>query len=130
MTLEDRVLNVLQWLDERAENSTSYGHHCHAYEVAARRLRDALGYNRAVAHPVGLDMLRKMADRQRGLGMPPRPIVRPEGSNADEWNVFLEEYTGHGNSFIAVQIAEAIEDAERRGSSHLPQEREANSDAR
>lgn len=33
---------ILMWLDERAKNSTSFGSHCHAYEVAARKLRDAL----------------------------------------------------------------------------------------
>lgn len=46
MTLEQRIQSVLRWLDERAENSTSYGHHCHAYEVAARRLREALAEDR------------------------------------------------------------------------------------
>lgn len=33
---------VLDWLDERAKNSTSHGSHCHAYEVAARKLLAAL----------------------------------------------------------------------------------------
>lgn len=37
------VLDVLAWLDERARNSTSYGSHADAYEIAARRLREALG---------------------------------------------------------------------------------------
>jgi hypothetical protein len=37
-----KVRDVLAWLDERAKNSTSFGSHCHAYEVAARKLRDAL----------------------------------------------------------------------------------------
>jgi hypothetical protein len=36
------VREVLAWLEERAQNSTSYGHHCHAYEIAARKLREAL----------------------------------------------------------------------------------------
>ena len=47
---------------------------------------------------------------------------RPAGSNADEWHLFLCEYlcdrpngAGDGLAFIAVQIAEAIDDAERRG---------------
>jgi hypothetical protein len=40
--VEKKVKEVLAWLDERAKNSTSYGHHCHAYEVAARKLREAL----------------------------------------------------------------------------------------
>lgn len=39
-------------------------------------------------------------------------MKRPTGPNADEWALFLEEYEG-GRSFIAVQIAEAIEAAER-----------------
>jgi hypothetical protein len=34
---------VLTWLDERARNSRSYGSHADAYEIAARRLREALG---------------------------------------------------------------------------------------
>ena len=63
---------------------------------------------------VALEMLRKMVDRQRGPGMPPKPIMRPTGSNADEWNCFLSEHL-NSTSFLAVQIAEAIEDAERRG---------------
>jgi hypothetical protein len=36
------VSEVLAWLEERAENSTSFGSHCHAYEVAARKLREAM----------------------------------------------------------------------------------------
>jgi hypothetical protein len=40
---EEKVRDVLAWLDERARNSTSFGNHSHAYEVAARKLRDALG---------------------------------------------------------------------------------------
>lgn len=39
---EKKVREVLAWLDERARNSTSFGSHCHAYEVAARKLREAL----------------------------------------------------------------------------------------
>jgi hypothetical protein len=39
---EKKVREVLAWLDERARNSTSHGSHCHAYEVAARKLREAL----------------------------------------------------------------------------------------
>lgn len=38
----ERVREVLAWLDDRAENSTSFGSHCHAYEIAARKLREAL----------------------------------------------------------------------------------------
>lgn len=37
-----RVVAVLQWLDERGRNSTSYGSHADAYEIAARRLREAV----------------------------------------------------------------------------------------
>lgn len=45
---------------------------------------------------------------------------RPAGSNADEWHLFLTEYCCNrpnqvnGMTYIAVQIAEAIETAERR----------------
>ena len=38
-----RVVGVLAWLDERGRNSTSYGSHADAYEIAARKLREALG---------------------------------------------------------------------------------------
>jgi len=37
--------------------------------------------------------------------------LRPVGSNADEWCVFLEAHP-NARAFVAVQIAEAIEDAE------------------
>jgi hypothetical protein len=46
---------------------------------------------------------------------------RPEGSNADEWHLFLTVYAAEranqiiGLSFLAVQIAEAIEEAQERG---------------
>ena len=39
---------------------------------------------------------------------------RPIGSNADEWHLFLSEHNGL-LGYLAVQIAEAIEEAERRG---------------
>lgn len=39
---ENAVREALAWMEERAENSTGFGHHCHAYEVAARKLREAL----------------------------------------------------------------------------------------
>lgn len=39
---------------------------------------------------------------------------RPLGSNADEWNLFLSE-NKDGIPYQSVQIAEAIEEAERRG---------------
>lgn len=42
------------------------------------------------------------------------PALRPLGSNADEWHLFLTENTD-ALAFLAVQIAEAIEDGERRG---------------
>jgi hypothetical protein len=42
-SFDDAIIReVLAWLEERAKNSTSFGHHCHAYEVAARRLRIAI----------------------------------------------------------------------------------------
>jgi len=34
---------VLSWLDERGRNSRSFGSHADAYEIAARKLREALG---------------------------------------------------------------------------------------
>jgi hypothetical protein len=57
--------------------------------------------------------------RACGRGNAPLPLrtrpTRPAGSNADEWNLFLEEVIGRSNSYLAVQIAEAIDDAVRRG---------------
>jgi len=41
--IDSRVVAHLMWLDERARNSASYGSHADAYEIAARRLREALG---------------------------------------------------------------------------------------
>lgn len=47
--------------------------------------------------------------------------TRPKDSNADAWHLFLSEYldaranSPSGLTFMAVQIAEAIDDAERRG---------------
>jgi len=46
---------------------------------------------------------------------------RPEGNNADEWHLFLSEYLDNratfpnGMTFMAVQIAEAIDAAYRLG---------------
>lgn len=46
--------------------------------------------------------------------------LRPKGNNADEWHLFLSEWLDNsatcpnGMTFMAVQIAEAIDDAERR----------------
>ena len=34
--------DALAWMEERAQNSTSYGSHCHAYEIAAKKLREAM----------------------------------------------------------------------------------------
>lgn len=34
---------VLMWLDERGRNSRSFGSHADAYEIAARKLREAMG---------------------------------------------------------------------------------------
>ena len=42
------------------------------------------------------------------------PAQRPLGSNADEWNLFVSEHKDEP-AFLAVQIAEAIEEAEARG---------------
>lgn len=42
------------------------------------------------------------------------PAQRPLGSNADEWHLFLSE-NADALAYLAVQIAEAIEDAESRG---------------
>jgi hypothetical protein len=42
------------------------------------------------------------------------PAQRPLGSNADEWHLFLAE-NKEALPYLAVQIAEAIEEAERRG---------------
>lgn len=46
------------------------------------------------------------------MGKQMQTQIRPAGSNADEWAVLLEEYDG-SRGFVAVQIAEAIEEAER-----------------
>jgi hypothetical protein len=53
--------------------------------------------------------------------------TRPKDSNADAWHLFLSAYldaranSPSGLTFMAVQIADAIDDAERRGaSSNLP----------
>lgn len=42
---------VLTWLDERGRNSRSFGSHADAYEIAARRLREALGTTLSPAAP-------------------------------------------------------------------------------
>ena len=42
------------------------------------------------------------------------PAQRPLGSNADEWNLFVDE-NKQNPAYLAVQIGEAIEEAERRG---------------
>jgi hypothetical protein len=48
------------------------------------------------------------------------PPKRPQGSNADEWRLFLSAYVDSratifdGLSFVAVQIAEAIEGMRER----------------
>lgn len=42
------------------------------------------------------------------------PAQRPLGSNADEWNLFVDE-SKDNSAYLAVQIAEAIDEAERRG---------------
>lgn len=45
------------------------------------------------------------------------PAQRPLGANADEWHLFLEE-NKDALPFLAVQIAEAIEEAEKRGAQY------------
>jgi hypothetical protein len=42
------------------------------------------------------------------------PAERPLGSNADEWNLFISE-NKDASGYLCVQIAEAIDEAERRG---------------
>jgi hypothetical protein len=42
------------------------------------------------------------------------PAQRPLGSNADEWNLFVSE-NKESSAYLAVQISEAIEEAESRG---------------
>ena len=46
------------------------------------------------------------------------PAQRPLGSNADEWNLFLSE-NREATAYLAVQVAEAIEEAETRGHPHF-----------
>lgn len=41
--VDRRVVAVLMWLDERGRNSRSFGSHADAYEIAARKLREAIG---------------------------------------------------------------------------------------
>lgn len=41
--MEHRVRDVLTWMEERGRNSRSFGSHADAYEIAARKLREALG---------------------------------------------------------------------------------------
>ena len=43
------------------------------------------------------------------------PAQRPLGSNADEWHLFLSENKECNAGYFAVQIAEAIDEAEQRG---------------
>ncbi len=50
------------------------------------------------------------------------PAQRPLGSNADEWHLFVEE-NKDSSTYLAVQIAEAIDDAERRGARDALKER-------
>src|SRR5690606_27629603 len=55
----------------------------------------------------------RSAGRRVTMTHTPGVWPRPAGNNADEWAVFLSEYEG-AISYVAVQIAEAIDDAERR----------------
>ncbi len=47
------------------------------------------------------------------------PAQRPLGSNADEWLLFLTE-NKDALSYLAVQIAEAIDEAQRTGRQYDP----------
>lgn len=38
---------------------------------------------------------------------------RPKTSNADEWQMWLQEHAGSGAAYIAVQIVEAIEEHQK-----------------
>lgn len=49
--IDRRVVEVLTWMDERGRNSRSFGSHADAYEIAARRLREALGTTLSLAAP-------------------------------------------------------------------------------
>lgn len=40
--VDDQWAGVLSWLDERSRNSRSFGSHADAYEIAARKLREAM----------------------------------------------------------------------------------------
>lgn len=40
--VDARVVGVLTWMDERGRNWRSFGSHADAYEIAARKLREAL----------------------------------------------------------------------------------------
>jgi hypothetical protein len=43
MTPSPTIREVLDWMEERSRNSRSYGSHADAYEIAARKLREAMG---------------------------------------------------------------------------------------
>lgn len=64
-------------------------------------------------HPFFQEQQRQTAEFVAGL----RAAQRPSGSNADEWHLFLTEYCDNratqpsGMTYVAVQIAEAIEQA-------------------
>lgn len=42
------------------------------------------------------------------------PLARPTGNNADEWAAWLSENIDAGIAFLAVQIAEAMDESEER----------------
>lgn len=49
-----------------------------------------------------------------GAGLLPSAIApRPATSNADEWQLWLEEHAASGSAYLAVQIVEAIEEHQR-----------------
>lgn len=45
--VDSQWAGVLTWLDERARNSQSFGSHADAYEIAARKLREAINPSEA-----------------------------------------------------------------------------------
>lgn len=69
-------------------------------------------------HPEAVSYRQQQDEAWRQMFAQPY-IGRPEGSNADHWHLFLSEHKD-ALPYVAVQIAEAIEDAERRGSYKLP----------
>lgn len=72
--VDSQWAGVLSWLDERGRNSRSFGSHADAYEIAARKLREALSppaessLSGATAHDAGNLMDHRLCDGE----IPPR----------------------------------------------------------